>query len=82
MLSTITPAAAAAAPDPLTDTVAGDELIDQLNAVLAATDVQEGRRPLRLNGHGQWCTSDVYGSWTPHPNYQAAYQAAHAGQVS
>lgn len=71
----------APAPDPLTDTVRHEYLAEALNALLAETENTEGRLPLALNEHGQWCTRGLSG-WRPHPSYMHAYVAAHAEEVA
>lgn len=68
-------------PDPVADTVVHEDLAEALNRLLAATETQEHRLPLKLNRRGQWCTYGV-GGWRAHASYQAAYQAAHAEEVA
>lgn len=68
-------------PDPVGDTLIHEDMAEALNALLADTEVQEGRLPMALNGHGQWCTKGVWG-WRVHPSYEAAYRVAHGEEVA
>lgn len=67
--------------DPVADTAWDEVQVAALNALLAATEGQEGRLAMSLNRFGQWCTRGV-GGWRPHATYMHAWKAAYAEEVA